>query len=286
MKLKLGLIGNAIAKSRAPELHVFLGKLHGFEVKYDLFDLFQSTSDSFSTTFDHLQHLGYHGCNVTYPFKQVAMRSVHVCEPSSQLVGATNTVKFSSATQAINTDYSGFIRALTSKLPKAELGSSLILGAGGVGRAVAFGLASLSSGPCHIFDASADKAKELVDALLESEHDAVFVTDANLAAVSQRVTGILNCSPIGHYQSPGIPINPDCIGSQTWAFDAVYTPIDTEFLKACREANLQIVSGFELFFYQGLDSFEFWTASKVDEHDVKKAFLRDHDVDPGCLMIR
>ena len=137
MKLKLGLIGNAIAKSRAPELHVFLGKLHGFEVKYDLFDLFQSTSDSFSTTFDHLQHLGYHGCNVTYPFKQIAMRSVHVCEPSSQLVGATNTVKFSSATRAINTDYSGFIRALTSKLPKAELGSSLILGAGGVGRAVA-----------------------------------------------------------------------------------------------------------------------------------------------------
>ena len=38
LNLKLGLIGNAIAKSRAPSLHLFLGNLHGFKLTYDLFD--------------------------------------------------------------------------------------------------------------------------------------------------------------------------------------------------------------------------------------------------------
>ena len=78
-----------------------------------------------------------------------------------------------------------------------------------------------------------------------------------------------------------MPINLDCIGNQKWAFDAVYTNLDTEFIRTCRQADLQIVSGFELFFYQGLDSFEFWTATKVDEHDVKRCVFKESGIDPS-----
>ncbi|MEL0222854.1 MAG: shikimate dehydrogenase, partial [Gammaproteobacteria bacterium] len=204
-------------------------------------------------------------------------------EASAQLVGATNTLKFSSGTYAINTDYSGFVRAISSKLDKHEIGSALILGAGGVGRAVAFGLASFSAGTCYIFDPSADKALELVDALRKHDLDAEVVQQSELEAVSRAVEGILNCSPVGHYQSPGVPINPNYIGGQKWAFDAVYTPLETEFLKTCRETNLRIVSGFELFFYQGLDSFEFWTEQKANDKDVREAFIRESGIDATLI---
>jgi shikimate dehydrogenase len=279
MKIRLGLIGNAIAKSRAPALHQFLGKLHGFELTYDLFDLVSNQNDQFVAQLQTLQDEDYHGCNITYPFKQIAMHSVQNPEASAQLVGATNTLKFSTETYAINTDYSGFMRAISSKLDKREIGSALILGAGGVGRAVAFGLASFSAGTCYIFDPSADKALELVDALRKHNLDAKVVQQSELEAASRAVEGILNCSPVGHYQSPGLPINPNYIGSQTWAFDAVYTPLETEFLKTCRETNLKIVSGFELFFYQGLDSFEFWTEQKANDKDVREAFIRESGID-------
>lgn len=283
MKLKLGLIGNAIAKSKAPALHIFLGKLHGIEITYELFDLNTAKSSQFEDQLNRLADSKYDGCNITYPFKQIAMNSVQNCEASSQLVGATNTIKFSAETYAINTDYSGFVRAITSKLDKNEIGSALILGAGGVGRAVAFGLASFSAGTCHIFDPSADKALELVEALRARGFEAEVVLQSQLESVSQMVEGILNCSPIGHYQSPGSPINPNYIGSQKWSFDAVYTPLETEFLKACREADLVIVSGFELFFYQALDSFEFWTEEKADERDVREAFIRESGIDATLI---
>ena len=283
LNLKLGLIGNAIAKSKAPALHIFLGELHGLDVTYDLFDPLSNTEDSFITQINDLRDRGYSGCNVTYPFKQMAMQSVEHCEPSAKLVGATNTIKFGTETRAINTDHSGFIRALTSKLAAAEFGSTLILGAGGVGRAVAFGLASLSTGICHIFDPSTDRASELVSALNKNDFHSKIVHESELGSVSQRVKGILNCSPIGHYQSPGVPIDLKYISGQTWAFDAVYTPLDTEFLKTCRAANLQVVSGFELFFYQGLDSFEFWTKQKADEKGVREAFIRQSGINKALI---
>ncbi len=283
LKLKLGLIGNAIAKSRAPAFHIFLGKLHGIEVSYELFDPKTTTIRGFKDQLNHLSDNGYDGCNITYPFKQMAMQSVQSHEASSQLVGATNTIKFSTERCATNTDYSGFIRAIKSKLAAAKLGSSLILGAGGVGRAAAFGLASLSTETCHIFDTSADKASELVDALQKNGSDAVVVQQSELKTVSQTVEGILNCSPIGHYESPGMPIDPKYVGSQKWAFDAVYTPLDTEFLKTCQKANLRIVSGFELFFYQGLDSFEFWTEQKTDEKNVRENFIRDSGINATLI---
>ena len=283
MRIRLGLIGNAIAKSRAPALHRFLGKLHGFDLTYDLFDPMSNQNDRFVAQLQTLRDEDYHGCNITYPFKQIAMHSVQHSEASAQLVGATNTLKFSTGTYAINTDYSGFVRAITSKLDKHEIGSALILGAGGVGRAVAFGLASFSAGTCYIFDPSIDKALELVDALRKHDLDAEVVQQSGLEGVSRAVEGILNCSPVGHYQSPGLPINPDYIGGQTWAFDAVYTPLETEFLKACRETNLRIVSGFELFFYQGLDSFEFWTEQKANDKDVREAFIRESGIDATLI---
>ena len=283
MKIRLGLIGNAIAKSRAPALHRFLGKLHGFELSYDLFDPMSNQNDQFVAQLQTLRDDDYHGCNITYPFKQMAMHSVQNPEASAQLVGATNTLKFSTKTYAINTDYSGFVRAISSKLDIHEIGSALILGAGGVGRAVAFGLASFSAGTCYVFDPSADKALELVDALRKHDLDAEVVQQSELEAVSRAVEGILNCSPLGHYQSPGVPINPNYIGGQKWAFDAVYTPLETEFLKTCREKNLKIVSGFELFFYQGLDSFEFWTEQKANDKDVREAFIRKSGIDATLI---
>ena len=283
MKIRLGLIGNAIAKSRAPALHRFLGKLHGFELSYDLFDPMSNQNDQFVAQLQTLRDDDYHGCNITYPFKQMAMHSVQNPEASAQLVGATNTLKFSTKTYAINTDYSGFVRAISSKLDIHEIGSALILGAGGVGRAVAFGLASFSAGTCYVFDPSADKALELVDALHKHDLDAEVVQQSELEAVSRAVEGILNCSPVGHYQSPGLPINPNYIGSQKWAFDAVYTPLETEFLKTCRETNLRIVSGFELFFYQGLVSFEFWTEQKANDKDVREAFVRESGIDATLI---
>lgn len=283
MRLQLALIGNSIGKSRAPAFHKLLGNLHGINVEYELVDPTLLGRYSFEEQFLNLLDTGFDGCNITYPFKQIALGLIKSPDPFCALIGAVNTVRFGEITSATNTDYSGFIRAIRSKISADEVGSTLILGAGGVGSAVAFGLASLSIGSCYVFDPLPERAIRLVGALRSSGYLAEAVSQMDLARISQKVEGLLNCSPIGHYHSLGMPINAKYIGNQKWAFDAVYTPVETEFLKTCREANLSIISGYELFFYQGMDSFEFWSEQKLDEKEVKEACIRVSGIDVALI---
>lgn len=73
------------------------------------------------------------------------------------------------------------------------------------------------------------------------------------------------------WQHPGTPIPTSLIGSQRWAFDVIYTPLETEFLAAARAQELEILSGYELFFYQGVDAFEIFTGRQVDEARLRAA---------------
>lgn len=77
---------------------------------------------------------------------------------------------------------------------------------------------------------------------------------------------------------PGCPLDPGLIDRQQWCFDAVYTPIKTEFLAHCERKHVRTITGFELFLYQGLDSFEFWSRIKVDEVRARAAFMATFDL--------
>lgn len=72
------------------------------------------------------------------------------------------------------------------------------------------------------------------------------------------------------WQHPGNPISALYIGGQRWAFDVIYTPLETEFV-AARERGLELLSGYELFFYHGLDAFEHFMGLQVDEEQLRMA---------------
>lgn len=271
--MKLGLIGNSIAKSKAPELHRFLGTIHGIDVTYELFDPVDSSQRAFEKTLNEVINQGLDGCNITFPFKQIALSKSEEQDPACVLVGSTNTLKFDNTISATNTDFSGFKRAITHRLSEEPIGKALLLGAGGVGRAVAFGVAQLSQQPVYIYDPSIDRANDLAHSLKQRGFESEVVHPNNIDEYATSVQGILNCSPIGHYKTPGIPLKTSLIGNQSWVFDAVYTPLKTPLIEAALNRNLNIISGLDLFFYQGLDAFEFWTDIAVDEHEVRKEFI-------------
>lgn len=76
-----------------------------------------------------------------------------------------------------------------------------------------------------------------------------------------------------------MPLAAELIQGQKWAFDAVYTPMDTEFLLEANKKGLQVVSGFDLFFYQGIDAFEIFTGQQVtDVKPVWDQFREKYDV--------
>ena len=56
-----------------------------------------------------------------------------------------------------------------------------------------------------------------------------------------------------------------------WAFDAVYTPIDTQFLGDAQLQGLQIMSGYELFFHQGIDAWTIYSGHTADTAQLRAA---------------
>ena len=56
-----------------------------------------------------------------------------------------------------------------------------------------------------------------------------------------------------------------------WAFDAVYTPVDTRFLTEAAAAGLDTLSGYELFFEQGADCAEIFLGGPIDRTRLRQA---------------
>jgi shikimate dehydrogenase len=86
--------------------------------------------------------------------------------------------------------------------------------------------------------------------------------------------GLINATPLGMYQYPGNAFNENDIKNQSWSFDAVYTPENTEFMKVCRKLNMQTLSGFQLFLHQGLDAFFHFTGIKTNSDEIEDIFLK------------
>ncbi|MBR9884062.1 MAG: shikimate dehydrogenase [Oceanospirillales bacterium] len=270
--IKLGLIGRSIAKSSSPALHELLGELNGLQIHYQLHEPRDSSPSAFIDTLQQLRDEGYRGCNVTYPFKQVALAHASITRADAQLVGSTNTLLLKDGVMAANTDYTGFIRGYRSRFGETPAGKVLLLGAGGVGRAVAFGLFEVGATEVIVFDLNADNARSLADAINSEGFTASVATADSLADAARSTQGLVNCTPVGHYKTPGIPLPASLFGGQEWAFDAVYTPLDTEFLTEAHRHGLALMSGFDLFIYQGIDAFEIFTDVKVDAEKALAAF--------------
>lgn len=73
---------------------------------------------------------------------------------------------------------------------------------------------------------------------------------------------MLNGTPVGMVGYDGTPLAADAMQGADWAFDAVYTPVDTQFLKDATAQGLDIISGYELFFWQGVHAWEHFSGGK------------------------
>lgn len=283
-KIKLGLIGNSISQSRAPFLHKMLGDIYGVDVSYELHDPGTADRKGFETELQKMRDAGYTGTNITFPFKQLAVEYVNSPDVAVKEVGATNTLYLAdNEISATNTDYTGFVLGYRSRRGDKPAGRTLMLGAGGVGRAVAFGLFQVGATDLGVFDISPESSAALVDALMAQGYNARQVTQAELSAEIVATEGLVNCTPIGHYATPGNPVEPSLFGGQKWAFDAVYVPIDTEFLQCAHRAGLEIVSGFDLFFYQGIEAFRTFSGIDADPAMALEKFKQAFNIESELL---
>jgi quinate/shikimate dehydrogenase (NAD+) len=257
--IRLGLIGDNIRDSRSPDLHRLAGKLCGLDVEYTLL-VPRELGLSFDEIFDRCHAAGFKGVNITYPYKEQVIGRLASRNADVARVGSSNTVVFApGGPVGHNTDYLGFMAAYRTHFDGRPARRVAIVGAGGVGRAIAFALAALGSSELCVIDTDGERAAKLGTALSELSPAPAVRVESEIAAALRGADGVVNCTPIGMSGSPGSAIPTQLLGGQSWAFDAVYTPIETEFLRAARATGMDTLSGYELFFQQGIKAFELFT---------------------------
>lgn len=280
--IKLGLVGEGIAKSQSPDLHERLGASLGVAVRYDLVDSLGIVDFDFPSAIQTLRAEGYRGTNVTFPFKEKAAKLADICGEGVQRVGTANTLLFDEqGLRAENTDYTGFISAYRHSFGSQPAGDVLLIGAGGVGRAVACALGELSAHCIHILERDEQRADTLCRDLNAMGIAAECVSAKQAQRELATWQGVVNCTPIGHINHPGCPIDTTGLGAQHWVFDAVYIPAHTELLMAAHRAKAKTLSGVDLFVFQGVDAFRFFThghlsAEQITPHVIP---LRTHYIE-------
>ncbi|SMX43130.1 shikimate dehydrogenase family protein [Actibacterium lipolyticum] len=276
-KLRLGLIGDNIARSRSPLLHRLAGDQNGVAVTYDPL-VPKVLGETFEQVFARCQNGGYRGINVTYPYKEHVVPSLRIDDPLVRAIGAANTVVFEEdGPVGYNTDYSGFVAAYKSVRQDADTGPVLMIGTGGVGRAVAFGLVALGTKDLRLVDRDMAKAEVLAEALRLAAPDMQVTTYDDPTRAAEGAAGLINCTPVGMVGYEGTPLPRAAMAGAEWAFDAVYTPVETQFLQDAFSEDLSIISGWNLFFFQGVHAWHFFTGLPLNEAQLRDDLLQSKE---------
>lgn len=273
MRVKIGLIGDQISESLSPLLHSCASEIAGISCDYHLLVPAEQQVD-FISLYERCRDNGFDGLNITFPYKQSIPEELVIEGSAVRSIGAINTVLFKNpSTVGMNTDYTGFVDAYRYCFAETEVGSVTIFGAGGVGRAVAFGLIKLGVSKLQLVDSNQAQARELAAALLSHNpdmHCEVYQPESDIPATD----GLVNCTPVGMQAFPGSAIPASMISTATWCFDAIYYPVRTEFLRQAEAAGLPVMSGIDLFFFQGINSFKAFSSIDVDPKNLSQEIHR------------
>ena len=260
--LRAGLVGAQIGRSRLSAALQVMCDDHGIALEFTPIDTADRPNFDFTRTVDDLRGLGWTGVTVTHPHKaEAAAYAGEAMHPDVGALGASNTLTFHPRLVGHNSDFTGFLDAWRNTMGEEKPGKVAVAGAGGVARAIVPALLRLGASEILVWDAMpetavrfAEEFGESVTAIVASENgDAILSAD-----------GLVNATPLGMANYPGTAFAPGLLGSQTWCFDAVYTPTDTEFLKAATRRGLIGISGFDLFRFMALRSFAAYTGIAPD----------------------
>jgi shikimate dehydrogenase len=252
-----GLIGAPIAHSASPALHEQAADALGLRCHYQLIEVAGADREQLRGLLDGVRRLGFAGVNVTFPYKEMVVELLDELSPGAAKIGAVNTVVVRDGRLiGHNTDTTGFARAVTPLVTAASPGAVALIGAGGVGKAIAFALAGLGVAELRIFDSDPAKAADLAARL---EGHATTTVVHSVEEVLRGVTGVVNGSPVGMLPSLGTPVPEHLLHAGLWVADAVYFPLWTPLLTAAKAKGASVMTGRELAIYQAADAFELFT---------------------------
>ncbi len=252
-----GVVADPVAHSHSPLIHNRAMEAAGVNARYLPFRV---PKDDLNSFIEACPKIGVHGISITIPHKEAALDYCTQAEASASGIGAINTLIFDKEDRlGYNTDYRAAMDCITETYKATSTGAHgmqglrvLILGAGGVSRAIAWGLKQRGA-EVTIANRSFDRA-----AVLANELSARAVPWDERHAQGPQL--LVNGSPVGmHPNVNATPYEKSSINEFMVVFDTVYNPENTLLVKNARECRARVITGVDMFVRQAAYQFKLFT---------------------------
>ena len=266
---RLAVIGNPVNHSLSPKIHKIFAEQLDIEISYEAICL---DEDNFIPTVRRYFAEGYHGFNVTLPFKELAYELADHLSKDSELCGSVNTLwSDGSLISADTTDGRGLIEDLRKKSLSIKNKEIVVLGAGGSTRAIIPSLLEASPKRLSIGNRTISKAEKLAERFSSiGSNINIFSMSGNLDFQPDLVINTTSAGILG--QDLELPKN--LFNDQTNVYDLSYAPEKTPFLDlAISSGAKNCFDGLGMLIEQAALSFEIWTNQKPNTSIDKKLIL-------------
>jgi shikimate dehydrogenase len=278
MSRYVGLIGYPLKHSISPYFQQAALDYYRLDIRYEAWETGPAQLQEIVNDLRKPQNVG---ANVTVPYKETVLPLLDEVDALASSIGAVNTiVKKDDKLLGFNTDAYGFIEALDKEGHFDPEGKQVvILGAGGVARAVSFALVQRKVASLALTDGIFERASALTENLvsyikggspssedLKPDVNAFQWQNLSSARTLNNCDLMVHCTTIGmkdSAQEGQSPLSLEVIPKNVLVYDVVYNPWPTPLLSLAQKAGANILGGLPMLVYQGAASFKLWTGKEA-----------------------
>lgn len=270
-----GLIGNPVEHTMSPAIHNTLAAELSENLVYVPFHV---PDGRLKEAVEGAYALNLLGCNVTVPYKSQVIPFLKEIDPLAEAIGAVNTlVRVKDGFKGYNTDMPGLLQAMREDGVRTEGEKVLILGAGGVARAVAMLLAGQGAAQIVIINRTAEKAKKLaeeVNAFCGRQLAGAMSLEDYPSLPQGESYLAIQATNLGMFPKVDETVIEDraFYGKIHTGYDLIFNPTKTRFMSLVEESGGRAFNGLKMLLYQGIIAYELWTGAKVGGELAGKAY--------------
>ena len=266
-----GLIGNPVEHTLSPVIHNTLAELTDTRLCYVPLRVEEGQLEA---AVKGAYALNLLGANVTVPYKSDVIPFLKELDPLAARIGAVNTlVRTEGGYKGYNTDMPGLYRAMCADGVKISGEKALILGAGGVARAVAMLLWEKGAREVILLNRTPEKAERIareVNALAGGDFARAMANgDYGRLPAGERYL-VVQATSVGlHPHDEDVVIEDRAFYERVHTgYDLIFNPARTRFMRLVEEQGGRAFNGARMLLYQGIIAYELWTGAKVSEEQA------------------
>ena len=262
-----GLIGSPVAHSLSPHMHnaaLAARSLNGVYVPFEVRDL-EAFMRRMADPRTREIEWNLRGLSVTAPHKQAVIKHLSWVEPKALEIGAVNTIIIEGdELRGYNTDADAALTPLEG-LIELRGARAAVLGAGGAAHAVLWGLKAPGA-RATVFARNPERARATARQF-----------DADTSTLERARLGdfdiVINTTPLGTHgpREDETPATAAQLRGARAAYDLVYNPSVTRFMREAQEAGCETVGGLPMLVAQAATQFKLWTGQEAPADVVLRA---------------